>query len=90
MCQDYHPIFIGDKFLQIYLWYELKNLKNVKENDIEVFKSELGWREFAYYLLYHFPYLQKKNLKSNFDNFQWLDDQKNFKKWSRVLLASQL
>ena len=34
------------------------------ENDIEVFKSELGWREFAYYLLYHFPYLQKKNLKS--------------------------
>jgi len=65
------------------LWYELQNLKNVRENDIEVFKSELGWREFAYYLLYHFPYLQKKNLKSNFDNFQWLDDQINFKKWSR-------
>ena len=65
------------------LWYELKRLKNVRENDIEVFKSELGWREFAYYLLYHFPYLQKKNLKSNFDNFQWLDDQVNFKKWSK-------
>ena len=64
------------------LWYELNNLKNVKDKDIEVFKSELGWREFAYYLLYHFPYLQKKNLKTNFDNFQWLDDQKNFKKWS--------
>ena len=67
------------------LWYELQNLKNVRENDIEVFKSELGWREFAYYLLYHFPYLQKKNLKSNFDNFQWLDDQINFKKWSKGL-----
>ena len=64
------------------LWYELNNLKNVKDKDIEVFKSELGWREFAYYLLYHFPYLQKKNLKTNFDNFQWLDDQKNFEKWS--------
>ena len=25
----------------------------------------------------------KENLKSNFDNFQWLDDQINFKKWSR-------
>ena len=31
------------------------------------------------------PYLQKKNLKSNFDNFQWLDDQINFKKWSKGL-----
>ena len=67
------------------LWYELQSLKNVRENDIEVFKSELGWREFAYYLLYHFPQLQKKNLKSNFDNFQWLDDQVNFKKWSKGL-----
>ena len=65
------------------LWYELKRLKNVREKDIEVFKSELGWREFAYYLLYHFPYLQKKNLKSNFDNFQWLDDHVNFEKWSK-------
>ena len=29
--------------------------------------------------------MQKKNLKSNFDNFQWLDDQVNFKKWSKGL-----
>ncbi len=65
------------------LWYEVNSLKNVKHIDVEVFKSELGWREFAYYLLYHFPYLQKKNLKSNFDNFQWLDDESNFKKWSK-------
>ena len=65
------------------LWYELQSSKNVRENDIEVFKSELGWREFAYYLLYHFPQLQKKNLKSNFDNFQWLDDQVSFRKWSK-------
>ena len=45
------------------LWYELQNLKNVRENDIEVFKSELGWREFAYYLLYHFPLSTKEKFK---------------------------
>ena len=67
------------------LWYEVNNLKNVKDNDVEVFKSELGWREFAYYLLYHFPYIQRKNLKSNFDNFKWLEDPINFKKWSKGL-----
>ncbi len=67
------------------LWYEVNNLKNVKDNDVEVFKSELGWREFAYYLLYHFPYIQRKNLKSNFDDFKWLEDPINFKKWSKGL-----
>ena len=67
------------------LWYEVNSLKNVKDNDVEVFKSELGWREFAYYLLYHFPYIQRKNLKSNFDNFKWLEDPINFKKWSKGL-----
>jgi len=35
--------------------------------------------------LYHFPHIQKKNLKSNFDNFQWLEDPVNFKKWTRGL-----
>tara|TARA_A100001011_G_scaffold357491_1_gene402406 strand:- start:1070 stop:2488 length:1419 start_codon:yes stop_codon:yes gene_type:complete len=65
------------------LWYEVNNVKNLRHDDVEVFKSELGWREFAYYLLYHFPFMQKKNLKSNFDNFQWLEDPSNFKKWSR-------
>ena len=65
------------------IWYEVNSLKNLKHDDLEVFKSELGWREFAYYLLYHFPYIQRKNLKSNFDNFQWLEDPSNFKKWSR-------
>ena len=67
------------------LWHQINNIKNVGENDIEVFKSELGWREFSYYLLYHFPYLQKRNLKSNFDDFEWLEDQNNFKKWSMGL-----
>ena len=45
------------------LWYALEDLKNIRENDIEVFKSELGWREFAYYLLYHFPILTKEKFK---------------------------
>ena len=44
----------------------------------------------AYYLLYHFPHLQKRNLKSNFDNFQWLDDKKISKSGRVVLLASRL
>ena len=43
------------------LWYKCDEL-DYNEN-IEHFKSELGWREFSYYLLYHFPHLPKTNLQ---------------------------
>ncbi len=35
------------------------------------FLSELGWREFAWHTLFHFPALAEKNLKSEFDAFPW-------------------
>lgn len=35
------------------------------------FLSELGWREFAWHTLYHFPDLASKNLRAEFDAFPW-------------------
>jgi deoxyribodipyrimidine photo-lyase len=35
------------------------------------FLSELGWREFAWATLFHFPELATKNLRSAFDAFPW-------------------
>ncbi|MBN9176499.1 MAG: deoxyribodipyrimidine photo-lyase [Microbacterium sp.] len=35
------------------------------------FLSELGWREFAWHILFHFPELATKNLRSAFDAFPW-------------------
>lgn len=45
--------------------------KTIALNNIECFQSELGWREFSYYLLYHFPPLPQENFKKKFDNFRW-------------------
>ena len=45
------------------LWYILNDLKFDK--NIEHFKSEIGWREFSYYLLYHYPKMEYKNFKQN-------------------------
>ncbi|MDH3377016.1 MAG: DNA photolyase family protein [Gammaproteobacteria bacterium] len=44
-----------------------------RENDLDTFHSELGWREFSYYLLYHFPKLPTANLQSRFDRFPWVN-----------------
>ena len=41
------------------------------ESSVDTFLSELGWREFSHYLLYHFPQLPRDNLQSKFDNFPW-------------------
>lgn len=35
------------------------------------FLSELGWREFSYYLLTHFPTLPTQNFQAKFDAFKW-------------------
>lgn len=49
----------------------------------EHFLSELGWREFSYYLLYHVPSLPYKNFKSKFDAFPWQNNQVLLKRWQK-------
>ena len=61
------------------LWFDTCNLEQNK-NTIH-FLSELCWREFSYYLLYHFPSLPEKNLQTKFDEFPWVDNNEYFERW---------
>jgi deoxyribodipyrimidine photo-lyase len=63
------------------VWYAAHLQGN--NNNIDSFCSELGWREFSYYLLYHFPELPNKNWQAKFDNFPWINDEKNLKAWQK-------
>ena len=48
------------------------------------FLSEVGWREFAWHTLFHFPDLATKNLRSDFDAFPWPDlDEDHLAAWQR-------
>ncbi|HHT0594488.1 TPA: cryptochrome/photolyase family protein [Legionella anisa] len=49
----------------------------------EHFLSELGWREFSYYLLYHVPTLPHENFKREFDAFPWHNDASLLKRWQK-------
>ena len=49
----------------------------------ETFIREIGWREFAYHLLYHFPQTVDRPLNQRFDKFSW------DRKYSRNLHAWQ-
>ena len=65
------------------LWHSIEKFKknSFSQENIEKFKSELAWREFSYYLLYHFPKITEKNLQTKFDNFKWEGNDESFKRW---------
>ena len=39
--------------------------------DVGIFRSELGWREFCWQLLYENPELATRNYRTEFDRFAW-------------------
>ncbi len=55
----------------------------INQNSVDTFLSQLGWREFSYYLLYHFPNLPSQNLRPEFDNFKWEYDKTLLNKWQK-------
>ena len=57
---------------------------SVTRADADKFLSEIGWREFAYHLLYHHPDLATRNFSARFDAFPWLEpDPAMLKAWRR-------
>jgi deoxyribodipyrimidine photo-lyase len=53
------------------------------DSDLDKFQSELGWREFAYHLLYHFPGLATENFQPRFDSFPWRDSASHLAAWQQ-------
>ncbi|MFZ1680663.1 MAG: deoxyribodipyrimidine photo-lyase, partial [Rhizobiaceae bacterium] len=47
------------------------------------FLSELGWREFSWHLLFHFPQLASRNFNPAFDAFPWHEDRGALAAWTR-------
>ncbi len=70
------------------VWYELmlrveKGKLKGFEKDVQVFQSELGWREFSYNLLFNFPKLDTENFQTKFNNFAFVRDDQGLKAWQR-------
>lgn len=67
-----------------YIWHKMQSLQGLEYSaDVDHFCSELGWREFSYYLLYYFPDLPEKNWNAKFDNFPWEDDPSLLEAWQK-------
>ncbi len=47
------------------------------------FLAELGWREFAHNLLFHFPHTPAEPLRAEFKNFRWRKDEAWLRAWQK-------
>lgn len=62
------------------IFYELSKSgqENWKESQ---YLAEIGWREFGYYLMFHFPKTINEPLRQEFKNFPWEKNEVLFRAW---------
>jgi len=66
------------------IWSSLRARGNDKTSAaFRVFATELGWREFAHHLLFHFPQTPEHPLRSEFADLPWNLDRGNLLAWQR-------
>lgn len=67
------------------VWYAALDKYNgsMENSDLDCFLSELGWREFSHYLLYHFPTLPKDNFNAKFNRYNWRGENADLAAWRK-------
>ena len=61
------------------VWHGLKNIAHKRGLTVAAwrdsqFLAEVGWREFAHHLLFHFPHTPAEPLRSQFKKFPWREN----------------
>ncbi len=67
------------------VWHAAKHAghEHHNENDLDTFHSEMGWREFSYYLMHYFPELPDQPWDKKFARMSWSNSTKNLKAWQQ-------
>ncbi len=68
------------------IWTSIQQAMQQPDCDLpsaQTYLSELGWREFSYQLLYHYPQLMELNFNRKFDGFSWEQDETALFCWQK-------
>lgn len=57
--------------------------KYINQEGTEAYTRQLIWREFSYYLMYHFPETITEPLNKKFKDFDWEQSSINLTKWQK-------
>jgi len=62
-------------------WHSASEAKPASDRNLDIFKSELGWREFSFSLLRQFPKLKDTPLQAKFERFEWEHNPEHLAAW---------
>lgn len=62
-------------------WYAAEAAFHSADINLDMFRSELGWREFSYHLLHSNPDLKNTPLQTKFTHFKWLENPEHLRAW---------
>jgi deoxyribodipyrimidine photo-lyase len=68
------------------VWHAAHNAKLFESghsSSIDKFLSEIGWREFCYHLLFHFPFMPNDAFNPKFAYFPWGSDSQRLRAWQK-------
>ena len=68
------------------VWRELRKhavTTHGTKHAVDIFLRQIVWREFATYLLYHFPHTAELPLRSEFNEFPWQDNDNVLRAWQK-------
>lgn len=68
------------------IWYALKHVhtdNSTERNNIEIYLKEIGWREFAHYILYHFPETDLHPMRPEFKHWKWAHVPSKLRAWQK-------
>ena len=67
------------------IWKAVSDAYKGKTDKVECYLRQLGWREFAHHLLFHFPETPLDPLRKDYRAFPWKNPGKELKAWQRGL-----
>ena len=67
------------------IWQTLQERPSAEmDQGTETFVKEVVWREFAHYIMFHFPDTQENPMFAQFNDFPWLEDiSEHLEKWQQ-------
>ena len=63
------------------IFIEVKKMKIENLKSKNKFLAEIGWREFSYNLLFHYPNLKYEPIQEKFKKFPWIKNNRHLKAW---------
>lgn len=81
--RDY-PAIHGTSRLSVHLRFgtvSIRKLASIARQKNETWLNELIWRDFYHMILWHFPQVETKAFKSNYDHIEWRNNEKEFVAW---------